>query len=155
MGCNGLRGDQGSLPAESCVFFQRLAVSHEFFPVVSGVFRAFNCPEKAFLKPYAVPNELSSSVSPSRGSFFQLFWSAEPSKGGQRCPLEGHGAPKVRSAGSKYSQMDAQRGETGVPTTIEAQKQENVKKRAPSRRELDFRGIRGVPNKLFREFSRS
>ena len=141
-----------------CIFFQRLAVSKESFPVFSSpnqLFRAFHCPEKSFLKPYAVPNELSSSVSPSRGSFFQLFSSAEPSKGGQRCPLEGHGAPKVRSAGSKYSQMDAQRGETGVPTTIEAQKQENVKKRAPSRRELDFRGIRGVPNKPFRAFSRS
>ena len=112
-------------------FFQRLAVSKESFPVFSSpnqLFRAFNCPEKACLKPHAVPNELSSSVSPSRGSFFQLFSSAEPSKGGQRCPLEGHGAPKVRSAGSKYSQMDAQRGETGVPTTIEAQKQQNVKK---------------------------
>ena len=51
--------------------------------------------------------------------------------------------------------MDVQRGETGVPTTIEAQKQENVKKRAPSKRELDFRGIRELPNKLFRAFSRS
>ena len=111
-------------------FFQRLAVSNESFPVFSGpnqLFRVFNCTEKDLLKLYAVPNELSSSVSPSRGSFFQLFSSAEPSKGGQRCPLEGHGAPKVRSAGSKYSQMGAQRGETGVPTTIEAQKQENEK----------------------------
>ena len=136
-------------------FFQRLAVSNESFPVFSGpnqLFRAFNCPEKAILERYAVPNELSSSVSPSRGSFFQLFSSADPSKGGQRCPLEGHGAPKVRSAGTKYSQMDAQRDETGVPTTIEVQKQENVKKRAPSRREVDFRGIREVPNKLIRAF---
>ena len=139
-------------------FFQRLAVSNESFPVFSGpnqLFRGFNCAEKAFLKPYAVPNELASSFSPSRGSFFQLFSSAEPSKGGQRYPLEGHGAPKVRSAGSKYSQMDAQRDETGVPTTIEVQKQQNVEKRAPSRRELDFQGIREVPNKLFRTFSRS
>ena len=124
----------------------------------------FQClvPRTSFFERSTVPKELFSSltpsrtsVSPSRGSFFQLFSSAEPSKGGQRCPLEGHGAPKVRSAGSKYSQMDAQRGETGVPTTIETQKQENVKKRAPSRRELDFRDIREVPNKLFREFSRS
>ena len=142
-----------------CIFFQRLALSNESFPVfISGpnqLFRWFNCVEKAFLKPYAVPNELSSSVSPSRGSFFQLFSSAEPSKGGQRCPLEGHGAPKVRSGGPKYSQMDAQRGETGVSTTIEAQKEENVKKRAPSRQELDFRRIREVPKKIFRAFSRS
>ena len=141
-----------------CIFFSVWPYRTSLFQCLvarTSFFERLTVPKKAFLKPYAVPNELSSSVSPSRGSFFQLFSSAEPSKGGQRCPLEGHGAPKVRSAGSKYSQMDAQRGETGVPTTIEAQKQENVKKRAPSRRELDFRGIRGVPNKLFREFSRS
>ena len=129
-------------------FFNRLTVPKKIFssltPSRTSFPRAFRRPERAFLERFAIPREL-----------FQLFSSAEPSKGCQRCPLEGHGAPKVRSAGTKYSQMDAQRGETGVPTTIEAQKQENVKKRAPSRRELDFRGIREVPNKLFRAFSRS
>ena len=130
--------------AESCVFFSVWPYRTSFFQCLVA--------RTSFFERLTVLEKLFSSVTPSRTSFlrafrrpeapfFQLFSSAEPSKGGQRCPLEGHGAPKVRSAGSKYSQMDAQRGETGVPTTIEAQKQENVKKRAPSRRELDFRGI--------------
>ena len=134
-----------------CIFFIVWSYRKSLFQwlvVRTSFFDGLTVPKKAFLKPYAVPNELASSFSSSRGSFFQLFSSAEPSKGGQRYPLEGHGAPKVRSAGSKYCQMDAQRGETGVPTTIEAQKQENVKKRAPLRRELDFRDIRGDPEQV-------
>ena len=126
-------------------------------------------------KPHAVPNELASSVSLPEEAFFNYFRALSRPRVARGAHWKGRGrpkyaqldpnivkwtsrvakrAPRVRSAGSKYSQMDAQRGETGVPTTIEAQKQENVKTRAPSRRELDFRGVRGVPNKLFREFSR-
>ena len=138
--------------AESCVFFSVWPYRTSLFQCLvarTSFFERLTVQKKAFLKPYAVPNELSSSVSPSRGSFFQFFSSAEPSKGGQRCPVEGHGAPKVRSAGSKYSHMDAQRGETGVPTTIEAQKQENVKKTSAVEARAGFSRYPKGPEQVF------
>ena len=66
-------------------------------------------------------------------------------KGRPAAPKGVHGAPKVSPERSKGSETDAQRRENEgpetrkvVPTTIEAQQLRKVKKRVPSRRELDL-----------------
>ena len=66
-------------------------------------------------------------------------------KGRPAAPKGGHGAPKVSPERSKESETDAQTRENEgpetrkvLPTTIEAQQLRKVKKRAPSKRELDF-----------------
>ena len=111
-------------------------------------FQAFSRPERVFLRVTPSRTSFPRAFRRPEGAFFNYFRALIR-------PRAARGAPKVRSAGSKHSKIEAQRGEKAVPTTIEPQKQENAKKRVPSRRELDFRGIGGVREKLFQAFSRS
>ena len=141
-----------------CVFFKRLAVSNEFFLVLSGpnqLFRALSrserpfsralrCSQQAFLVHFAVPR-----------NFLNGFRALSRPRAARGAHWKATGRQKYAQLGPTTAKWTPREAKRASRHRSKRNKQENVKKRAPLMRELDFRSIREVSNKRFRAFRRS
>ena len=141
-----------------CIFFS-------VWPYRTSLFQ-YLVARTSFFDRLTVPKELFSSVKPSRTSFprafrrpeeafFNYFRALSRPRVARGAHWKATGRPKYAQLGPNIAKWTPREAKRASRQRSKRKNRKMYKKRAPSRRELDFRGIREVPNKFFREFSRS